>query len=113
MDAIRDHEIALTRYAWNQMLEIPELKIYGPEPDDRCGVIAFNIAGVHPHDTGSILDEGGVCVRAGHHCAQPLHARLAIDASTRASFYIYNTEEDVDQLVDGLHRVRSIFGVGA
>jgi cysteine desulfurase/selenocysteine lyase len=112
-DAIRDHEVALTRYAWEQLLEIPEVTVYGPLPEDRSGAVSFNIDGVHAHDIGSILDELGVCVRAGHHCTQPLHARYGIDASTRASFYIYNTEDDVDRLIEGIRRVRSIFSIGA
>ncbi|MEX2315398.1 MAG: aminotransferase class V-fold PLP-dependent enzyme, partial [Thermomicrobiales bacterium] len=112
LDAIHEHETSLTRYAWDRLLEIPELTIYGPPPEDRCGVIAFNIDGIHPHDIGSILDTHAVCVRAGHHCTQPLHARLGIDASTRASFYLYNTEEDIDRLIAGLRDARSIFGLG-
>ena len=110
LDAIHTHEQELTRYALARLAEIPGLTLYGPPAEDRCGVVAFNLAGVHPHDIGSILDESAVCVRAGHHCTQPLHARFAIDASTRASFYLYNTEEDIDRLVSGLHRVNEIFG---
>jgi len=109
MAAVREHEVALTRYAYRQLLELPELTVYGPEPEHRSGAVSFNLEGVHPHDIASILDEEGVCVRAGHHCAQPLHARLGIDASARASFYVYNSEDDVDRLVEGLRRVRSIF----
>jgi cysteine desulfurase/selenocysteine lyase len=71
--------------------------------------VTFNLENVHPHDIASILDEDGVCVRAGHHCCQPLHERLGIDASARASFYVYNSEDDVDRLVESLRRVRSIF----
>ena len=111
LDAIHDHEVELTRYAWDLLAEVPGLTIYGPSPKDRCGVISFNIDGIHPHDVGSILDEHAVCIRAGHHCTQPLHARLGIDASARASFYLYNTEDDVDRLVAGLHDARSIFGL--
>ncbi|HUG16637.1 MAG TPA: cysteine desulfurase [Thermomicrobiales bacterium] len=109
MDAVRAHEVALTRYAYRQLLELPELTVYGPAPERRSGAVTFNLEGVHPHDIASILDEDGVCVRAGHHCAQPLHARLGIDASARASFYVYNSEDDVDRLVNSLRRVRSIF----
>ncbi len=111
LDAIHDHELVLTRYAWDRLAEIPDLTCYGPSPKDRCGVISFNIDGIHPHDIGSILDEHAVCIRAGHHCTQPLHARLGIDASARASLYLYNTKDDVDRLVAGLHDARSIFGL--
>lgn len=110
LDAIREHETVLTRYAIRQLADIPGMTLYGPPPEDRCGVVAFSIDGVHPHDIGSILDETGVCVRAGHHCTQPLHVRLGIDASARASLYLYNTEQDIDRLVAGIERVRAIFG---
>jgi cysteine desulfurase/selenocysteine lyase len=113
LDAIHAHEQTLTRYALERLADISGLTLFGPPADERCGVTAFTLDGVHPHDIGSILNETGVCVRAGHHCTQPLHARFAIDASTRASFYLYNTEEDIDRLIDGLIRVQSIFGVGA
>lgn len=109
METVRAHEVTLTRYAYQQLLELPEVIVYGPEPEHRSGAVSFNIEGVHPHDIASILDEDGVCVRAGHHCCQPLHARLGIDASARASFYVYNSEDDVDRLVESLRRVRSIF----
>ena len=104
------HERDLVEYAWGQLLELPELTAYGPPPEGRSGAISFTMAGVHPHDIASVLDEGGVCIRAGHHCTQPLHARLGLDATARASFYVYNTRDDVDRLIDGLRRVRSIFG---
>jgi cysteine desulfurase/selenocysteine lyase len=109
MDAIREHEVALTDYAWNQLLELPDVTVYGPPPVCRSGAISFNIAGAHPHDVASILDEDGICIRAGHHCTQPLHARFNLDASARASFYLYNTAEDIDRLITGLRKVRSIF----
>ncbi|HEX5167151.1 MAG TPA: cysteine desulfurase [Thermomicrobiales bacterium] len=112
LDAIHAHEQALTRYALDRLSDIPGLTLFGPPAEHRCGVAAFTLDGVHPHDIGSILDETGVCVRAGHHCTQPLHARFAIDASARASFYLYNTQEDIDRLIDGLARVQSIFGIG-
>ena len=110
LDAVHAHERALTMYAVQRLDELPGLTIYGPAADERAGVISFNLVGVHPHDIGSILDEHGVCIRAGHHCTQPLHARLGLDASARASFYVYNTFDDVDQLVDGLRHVQTIFG---
>lgn len=110
MAAVAAHEHDLVEYAWGQLLELPELTAYGPPPEGRSGAISFTMAGVHPHDIASILDEDGVCIRAGHHCTQPLHARLGLDATARASFYVYNTRDDVDRLIDGLRRVRSIFG---
>lgn len=110
MDAIAAHEHELTAYAWEQLLELPDLEIYGPDVDERSGVIAFNIGDIHPHDVASLLDEHNIAVRAGHHCTQPLHARLDLTASVRASFYIYNSKEDVDRLIDGLRYVRSVFG---
>ena len=110
LDVIHDHETALTRYALPRLAESPNLTLFGPPAEDRCGVASFTIDGIHPHDIGSILAESGVCVRAGHHCTQPLHARFSIDASTRASFYLYNTEADVDRLIAGLEAVHAIFG---
>jgi cysteine desulfurase/selenocysteine lyase len=109
MDAVHAHELDVTRYAWEQLLELPEVEIYGPPPEERGGVIAFNVGDVHAHDVASILDEDGVAIRAGHHCAQPLHSRFGLAASARASFYVYNSRADVDRLIDGLRRVRSIF----
>lgn len=110
MDVVQNHEHELTTYAYRQLLELPELTIYGPDADERAGVISFNV-NAHPHDVASILDESSIAVRAGHHCTQPLHDQFDLAASVRASFYIYNTFEDVDRLVHGLRRVRSIFGL--
>ena len=112
-DGIRQHEIQLTNYALGQMREIPGIKLFGPDGDDRAGVVSFVLDGAHPHDIASILDGEGVAVRAGHHCAQPLMRRLDVNATARASFYVYNTEEDVDQLVGAVEAVNSIFGGGA
>ncbi len=109
MDAICDHESALTSYAYTQLLELPDVTIYGPTPEHRSGAISFNVAGAHPHDVASILDEDAICIRAGHHCTQPLHSRLNLDASARASFYLYNTQDDIDRLITGLRKVRAIF----
>jgi cysteine desulfurase/selenocysteine lyase len=110
MDAVREHEVALTRYAWEELRSLPWLTIYGPAPEHRSGAISFNVAGAHAHDVASILNEDGICIRAGHHCTQPLHASLGLDASARASFYVYNTEADVHRLLDSLCRVRKVFG---
>jgi cysteine desulfurase/selenocysteine lyase len=109
MGAVREHEHKLTRYAYERLSEFPAVRIYGPGPDERGGVIAFNIGTVHPHDVATILDSENIAVRAGHHCTQPLHRELEIDASVRASFYIYNTPDDVDRLIAGLGRVCEIF----
>ena len=110
MEAVHPHEGALITYAIARLSEVPGLKIYGPRPANRGGVVPFTLEGIHPHDIASILDEDGVCIRAGLHCAEPLHARFSLKATARASFYIYNDEEDVDALVHGLHKVRQILG---
>lgn len=110
MNAVLAHEHTLTEYAYRQLVELPDVTIYGPPSANRAGVIAFNMASTHPHDVASLLDEHNIAVRAGHHCTQPLHNRLGLSASVRASFYLYNTTEDVDRLIDGLRYVRSIFG---
>jgi cysteine desulfurase / selenocysteine lyase len=112
-DGIRQHEIQLTNYAIGQLREIPGITLFGPDGEDRAGVISFVLDGAHPHDIASILDGEGVAVRAGHHCAQPLMRRLDVAATARASVYIYNTEEDVDQLVRGIETVNEIFRPGA
>ena len=85
------------------------IKVLGPEASQRGGVTAFTIEGIHPHDVAQVLDADGVAVRAGHHCAMPLHDKLQITASTRASFYVYNTREEIDQLVESLYRVIKLF----
>jgi cysteine desulfurase/selenocysteine lyase len=105
MGAIRDHERRLVAYAMERLRAVPGLHPLGPPPERRGGVVSFWIDGVHPHDVAAILDEVGICVRAGHHCAQPLHARFDLPATTRASFYVYNGEDDVDALVAGLGEV--------
>jgi cysteine desulfurase/selenocysteine lyase len=112
MDAVRAHEKALVRYALAQLAEVKGLRLYGPrDPELRGGAVAFSLEGVHPHDVAQVLDGEGVCVRAGHHCAQPLHRALGVAATARASVYLYNTPEDIDALVRGLERVRAFFGV--
>ena len=88
---------------------MPELTILGPPADRRGGVVAFTLGDLHPHDVATVLDDEGVCVRAGHHCAMPLHERLGIAASARASFHCYSLREEVDVLVQGLHRARRVF----
>ena len=89
--------------------ELPQLTLYGPPADQRGGVVTFNLAGVHPHDVAQILDRFGIAIRAGHHCTMPLHERLDVAATCRASFNVYSTHEDIDALVDGLREVVRIF----
>ena len=109
MDNIHQHEQALVRYAWDRLKSVDGVSVYGPEPPNHGGAVSFNLLDVHPHDVSTILDEEGVAVRAGHHCAQPLHEWLNVAATNRASFYLYNTEADVDRLVTALARVKEIF----
>ena len=111
MAAIRQHERALLAYALPRLEEIPGIRLFGPVGDDRAGVISFTLGDVHPHDVAAILDQHGVAVRAGHHCTQPLMRRLGVVATTRASFYLYNHEGDVDRLVEALEEARQVFGV--
>ncbi len=110
MGAVREHERQLVRYALGQLREIRGLRVHGPNDlEQRGGAIAFEVEGAHPHDVAQILDQEGVAVRAGHHCAQPLHRRLGLAASTRASLYLYNTPEDIDALTRGLEVVQRYF----
>jgi cysteine desulfurase/selenocysteine lyase len=110
LDAIAAHEHELTAYALQRLPEVPGIRIYGPpQARDRGGAISFTLDVAHPHDIAQVLDQEGVAVRAGHHCAQPLHRRFGIAASARASLHLYNTTEDIDALVDGLHVVRRFF----
>jgi len=110
MDVVRDHERQLMALASERLLAVPGVRIYGPPASERSGVVSFTVADIHPHDLATILDETGVCVRAGHHCAQPLMRRLDVPATARASFYVYNTESDIDALVAGVERARALFG---
>jgi len=113
LERVHEHEAALAAYALDRLRDAygDEITIFGPEPDPqrRSGVISFSFAGVHPHDVAQVLDTRGICVRAGHHCAKPLMRCLGVGATTRASLYLYNDEEDVDALVDGLAEVRDLF----
>ena len=112
MDQVRAHENEVTRYALDRMGEIPDLTVYGPDNIDfRGGVVSFTLADIHPHDLATILDQQGVAIRAGHHCARPLMRVLDVPATARASFYVYNTAAEVDSLVEALHEARRIFGV--
>jgi cysteine desulfurase/selenocysteine lyase len=110
MDAIAAHEHEITEYALERLEEVPGVKVFGPSVQDKGGVAAFTFDGVHPHDVAQILDQDGVAVRAGHHCAQPLHEKFGITATSRASFYLYNTREEVDKMIEGIYKVKEIFG---
>lgn len=112
MEAIHDHEQVIVNYALEALSEVPGLTILGPVGPRRGGLISFTLGGVHPHDIAEILDKDGIAIRAGHHCAMPLHQRLGINASARASFYVHTTIAEVDQLTAALHRVRSVFRLG-
>jgi cysteine desulfurase/selenocysteine lyase len=111
MDAIEAHERELTAYALDALREVPTLRLIGPDTIERRGAtLSFTLEGIHPHDVGQILDdEFGIAVRVGHHCARPLHLRFGIPATTRASFYLYNTTAEIDALVRGLHHVQKVF----
>jgi len=108
-DAIEQHEHELASYALGRMSEIPGITLYGPPAERRAGIVSFNLGDVHPHDVAQILDLEGVAIRAGHHCCQPLMAKLGVAATNRASFYLYTIPEEIDRLVDGLHKVRKVF----
>ena len=110
-DAIRRHEVEITRYALERLAAIPDITVYGPkDAANKAGLVSFNIGDIHPHDVGTIMDGKGVAIRAGHHCAKPLMRKLGVSATNRASFYIYNTPSDVDALVDALESCREMFG---
>lgn len=114
MDRVAAHDEALTTYTLDRLAERPWVRVLGPRaPARRVGAVAFTVEGVHPHDVGQVLDDQGVAVRTGHHCAWPLHRRLGLSASTRASFGVYTTTAEVDAFVDALDRVPQIFGVSA
>jgi cysteine desulfurase/selenocysteine lyase len=112
MAEIRKHEIEISEYALGRLSEVPDLTIVGPrDMAVRGGTVSFELGDVHPHDVATILDQEGVAVRAGHHCAKPLMRYLNVPATARASFYLYTTREDIDQLMIGLHRARELFGL--
>ena len=108
LDAIAAHEHELVVYAMDRLQEVPGLKVFGPPADRRTGIVSFDLEGIHPHDVAQVLDFEGIAVRAGHHCTQPLMTRLGVVATTRASFYLYSLPEEIDRLIDGLHKVRKV-----
>jgi cysteine desulfurase / selenocysteine lyase len=110
MDRIAKHENEMISYALDRLADIPEVHVLGPGAKLKGGVAAFTFVGVHPHDVAQVLDQSGIAVRAGHHCAMPLHEKYNIPATTRASFYLYNTMNEVDLLIEGLHKVKKYFG---
>ncbi len=109
LETIAHHEQELIRYALDRLVEIPGVMVLGPDASKRGGVASFTLQGIHPHDVAQILDGEGIAVRAGHHCAMPLHAILGIPASTRASFYLYNSTRDIDALVEAIYKVKKVF----
>ena len=109
LEAIHQHEQMLTRRAHDVLEAVGGVRILGPDPKEKAGIVSFTLEGIHPHDISEVLDRHGVAVRAGHHCTQPLHARFGITASTRASFYLYNTPEEVDQLGEALAETKRFF----
>ncbi|HIC96131.1 TPA: cysteine desulfurase [Candidatus Bipolaricaulota bacterium] len=111
MDRVYRHERRLLEYAWERLSRLEGLELYGPAPDeaDRLGIVTFNLEGIHPHDVAMVLDSEGIAIRSGHHCAQPLMARLGMEFAARASFYIYNTEEEIERLAAALLETRKIF----
>jgi cysteine desulfurase/selenocysteine lyase len=116
MDWVHAHEQALAAHAMDSLSTVPDLHIYGPPAADRGGVVTFNLIKngdllIHPHDLASIVDREGIAIRAGHHCAQPLMEHYGVPATARASFYIYNTPEEVDKLVEALFKARRVFGL--
>jgi cysteine desulfurase/selenocysteine lyase len=116
MGNVQAHEQAIADYALARLAPVPNLQIYGPPANERGGVITFNLMRdgellIHPHDLASILDREGIAIRAGHHCAQPLMEHYNVPATARASFYVYNTEEEVDKLVEALLKAQQVFGL--
>jgi cysteine desulfurase / selenocysteine lyase len=112
MDKVREHEIDLTKYALDTISGVKGITLYGPpDPQDRGGVVSFNIGDIHPHDLATIMNDHGVAIRSGHHCAQVLMERLDVAATSRASFYIYNTKEEIDTFIGALHEARRLFKI--
>ncbi len=113
IEAIEEHEHTLAAYTLERLADVPGLNVFGPPAERRAGIVSFDLEGVHPHDVAQILDWEGVAIRAGHHCCQPLMARLGVAATNRASFYLYTIPEEIDRLVEALHKVTKTLGSGA
>jgi cysteine desulfurase/selenocysteine lyase len=109
LESIERHEHELAVYALERLAEVPDIKLYGPPADRRAGIVSFNLGDIHPHDVAQVLDLEGVAIRAGHHCCQPLMQKLGVAATNRASFYLYTLPEEIDRLVEGLHKARKVF----
>jgi cysteine desulfurase/selenocysteine lyase len=110
MENVRAHEMELTAYALQKLAEVPTLRVLGPtNVAERGGLTAFDLPGIHPHDIAALLDRDAICIRAGHHCAQPLHDYYNLSATARASFYVYNTPEEIDALAASLRKIRALF----
>jgi cysteine desulfurase/selenocysteine lyase len=109
MQAVHQHEKLLIGRMLDRLEEVPGVRVYGPGADHKGGVASFSFEGIHPHDVAQILDDQGIAVRAGHHCAMPIHEKFGLPATTRASFYLYNTVKEVDSLIEGLYKVKEIF----
>lgn len=111
MPNVRRHEIELTTYAFDRLHQVEGIRIYGPrDPTARGGAVTFTLGDIHPHDIAAVLDGEGIAIRAGHHCAMPLHDKLGLQATARASFYVYNQPEDIDRLAEALDKTRELFG---
>ncbi len=108
LEAIEEHEQELAAQALEALADVPGIKLYGPPPDRRAGIVSFNLEGVHPHDVAQVLDSEGVAIRAGHHCCQPLMKRLGVAATNRASFYLYTVPDEIDRLAEGLQKAKKI-----
>jgi cysteine desulfurase/selenocysteine lyase len=109
LQKIWEHDQALTRYALDRLTELSEVKVFGPQGPDRGGVVAFTLGRLHGHDLATFLDQHQIAVRSGHHCTQPLHRRLGVSSTVRASFYLYTTQDDIDRLVEALAEARTFF----
>jgi cysteine desulfurase/selenocysteine lyase len=110
VDVIEAYEQELAGYALERLADVPAIKLYGPPPQRRAGIVSFNVGDIHPHDVAQILDSEGVAIRAGHHCCQPLMTRFGVAATNRASFYLYTVPEEIDRLVAGIQKAARILG---
>ncbi|MFN8448464.1 MAG: aminotransferase class V-fold PLP-dependent enzyme, partial [Anaerolineae bacterium] len=111
MERIQAHEREITAYALDRLAEVPGVTLYGPDASKKGGVATFSMQGIHAHDVAQLLDSEGIAVRAGHHCAMPLHECLGVSATARASFYLYNTTQEVDRLIEALYKAKEAFTI--